>query len=35
LEEEYKSEDHLHLSNLGYTFIAAYLKDFLLEVKNY
>ena len=35
LEEEYKSEDHLHLSNLGYTFITAYLKDFLLEVKNY
>lgn len=35
LEEEYKSEDHLHLSNLGYTFMTAYLKDFLLEVKNY
>ncbi len=35
LEPEYKSEDHLHLSNLGYTFITAYLKDFLLEVKNY
>ncbi len=35
LEEEYKAEDHLHLSHLGYTFITAYLKDFLLEVKNY
>lgn len=35
LEPEYKSEDRLHLSNLGYTFITAYLKDFLLEVKNF